>query len=245
MRAASDHATFAIRSRPIMNVSTRNIPLFLPRGLEGIGHSDPIRLYSWPVLGALYRQRVQLCLSELRGGTRVLEVGYGSGVSFLELSRRYQEVHGLDLHLAPDSLRRALRDQGLAPQLEQGSVLAMPYADHRFDAVLLVSILEHLRPAELQQAFAEINRVLVPGGQMVYGVPVDRPLMTMVFGALGCSIRDHHFSTHRDIAAAAGDRFEQIALRQLRALAGLAGAVYQVGSFTRATGAREAVPAGR
>ena len=215
-----------------MNASTRDIPLFLPRGLEGIGHSDPIRLYSWPLLGPLYRQRVQLCLGEMRGGTRVLEVGYGSGVSFLELARRYREVHGLDLHPAPDALRRALANQGLTPELRQGSVLAMPYADGTFDAVLLVSILEHLKPAELRQAFAEINRVLVPGGQLVYGVPVDRPLMTVVFGALGVRIRDHHFSTHAEIAAAAATSFDQVALRQLRPLGGAAGAVYEVGSFT-------------
>jgi SAM-dependent methyltransferase len=216
-----------------MNVDVRDIPLFLPNGLRDIGDSDPIRLYRWPFLGGLYRQRVQLCLSELRGGKRVLEVGYGSGVSFLELARRYEQVCGLDLHPAPKSLRQALRDGGLTPELRQGSVLEMPYDSQLFDAVLLVSILEHLKPAELRRAFDEIRRVLVPGGQLVYGVPIDRRLMTVAFGALGVSIRDHHFSSHRDIAAAASRCFTPVALRQLRALGGRIGAVYEVGSFVR------------
>jgi len=38
--------------------------------------------------------------------------------------------------------------------------LKMPYADNYFDTVLLVSILEHLKPLELAQAFVEVNRVL-------------------------------------------------------------------------------------
>lgn len=212
----------------------RDIPLFIPRQLDGASASDPIRLYRWPLLGTLYRRRVQLCLAELRNGQRVLEVGYGSGVSFLELSRRYREVHGLDLHPAPASLREALAATGLHPDLQQGTVLAMPYPDRYFDAVLLVSILEHLKPDELRRAFDEIHRVLTPGGQLVYGVPVDRPLMTMMFGALGASIRDHHFSTHQDVSTAARRRFAEIGIRQLRALGGLAGAVYEVGSFTPA-----------
>lgn len=216
-----------------MNTTARDIPLFLPRNLEGVGHSDPIRYYDWPVLGPLYRRRVQLCLSQLRGGARVLEVGYGSGVSFLELTRRYREVYGIDLHPVPESLRQALAAQGLTPDLRQGSVISLPYGSGFFDAVLLVSILEHLKPPELEQAFGEIHRVLAPGGQLVYGVPVDRPLMTMMFGALGASIKDHHFSTHRDVAAAAERRFPNGDVLQLRALGGLAGAVYEVGTFSR------------
>lgn len=216
-----------------MNAAVRDIPLFLPQGLQDIGDSDPIRLYRWPILGRLYRKRVQLCLSELRGGLRVLEIGYGSGVSFLELARRYDEVHGLDLHPAPASLQSALSERGLRPELRQGSVLEMPYRSDFFDAVLLVSILEHLKPAELQRAFEEIRRVLVKGGQLVYGVPIDRRLMTVAFGALGVSIRDHHFSSHSDIAAAASRRFTLGGLKQLRAIGGRVGAVYEVGSFVR------------
>src|SRR5262249_40303023 len=59
--------------------------------------NDPLRFYYWRVLGKLYRRRVELCLELLPGGERVLEVGFGSGVSFLNLSGLYREIYGLDL----------------------------------------------------------------------------------------------------------------------------------------------------
>ena len=38
---------------------------------------------------------------------------------------------------------------------------------------------------------------------MVYGVPVERRLMVWAFRGLGYDIRQHHFSTHADVSAAA------------------------------------------
>ena len=46
---------------------------------------DPLRFYDWPLIGRLYRRRVELCLAECRGGERVLEVGFGAGVTFTRL----------------------------------------------------------------------------------------------------------------------------------------------------------------
>src|SRR6185295_17012104 len=117
------------------------------------------------------------------------------------------------------------------PELCNGSVLEMPYADESFDTVLLISILEHLQPTQQERAFSEIRRVLKPGGQVVYGVPIERPLMVFLFRVLGQNIREHHFSTERQVAEAAGKLFEKIRITQLRG--GAAGAVYEVGHFRK------------
>ena len=50
----------------------------------GVNKNDPIRFYNLPVIGELYKKRVELCLSKCLGGENVLEVGFGSGVSFLK-----------------------------------------------------------------------------------------------------------------------------------------------------------------
>jgi ubiquinone/menaquinone biosynthesis C-methylase UbiE len=71
----------------------------------------------------------------------------------------------------------------------------MPYEDNQFDTVLLISIPERLKAYELEQVFSDIKRVLKPGGQVVYGAPVERPFMVFMFRILGYDIRDHHFST--------------------------------------------------
>ena len=202
----------------------------------GVNRADPIRFYYWPVLGRLYRRRVELCLAECGGGDRVLEVGFGSGVTFPTLAGRYREIHGLDFTADVAAVAAMFAGRGIRTDLRNGSVLAMPYPDGHFDTVLLISILEHLRPAEQPAAFAEIARVLRPGGRVVYGVPVERPLMVWAFRGLGYDIRQHHFSTHDDVSTAAraeprlGD-FRRTALRG--PVPGL-GSVYEACSLTRA-----------
>jgi ubiquinone/menaquinone biosynthesis C-methylase UbiE len=197
----------------------------------GVNHNDPIRFYRWPIIGPLYRRRVEATLAELRGGDAVLEIGFGSGVTFLELHRRYRHVHGLDLTADVGAVGKVFADRGVDVTLVNGSVLDLPYPSGSFDSVLLISILEHLKPQEQPRAFGELRRVLKPGGQVVYGVPVERPLMVLAFRLLGYDIREHHFSTEHQVAAAAGEVLRCVRRRQLKAAGGLLGSVYEIGHF--------------
>ncbi len=53
--------------------------------------------------------------------------------------------------------------------IQQGDVTAIPFADHSFDAVLCIEVLEYVdNPA---QALSEMYRVLAPGGTLVLSVP--------------------------------------------------------------------------
>lgn len=217
-----------------MSSNTVELKLLPPRQYAGVNRDDPIRFYSWPVLGKMYRRRVEMCLEQCSGGERVLEVGFGSGVTFLNLHEKYREIHGLDLTADINQVKRVFDERHIKTELCNGSVLEMPYADGMFDTVLLISILEHLQPSDQPRAFAEIRRVLKPGGQVIYGVPIERPLMVFLFRILGQNIRDHHFSTERQVAEAAGQLFDRVALHQLRG--GAAGAVYEVGHFRKPQG---------
>jgi len=208
----------------------------LPRSeYAGINRDDPIRFYSLPVIGKMYRRRVEMCLAECTGGERVLEVGFGSGVTFLNLHENYREIHGLDLTADVEQVARVFRARGIETDLHNGSVLAMPYAPDTFDTVLLISILEHLKPAEQEAAFREIARVLRPGGQVVYGVPVERKLMVFAFRVLGYNIREHHFSTEKQVSAAADAVLERVCVTPMRSLLG---SVYEVGHFVKPESAR-------
>jgi len=207
----------------------------LPYGrYVGVTRNDPIRFYHWPILGAMYRRRVELCLAELRGGDRILEVGFGSGVTFLNLRERYKEIHGLDLTASVEAVAAMFRSMGVETHLRNGDVLDMPYAGEFFDAVLLISILEHLKPDQLSPAFREIRRVLKPGGQVVYGVPVERRFMTGMFRLLGYRIHEHHFSTETDVATAAGNVLKKVRLVQMRGTPPVFGPVYEVGHLVKA-----------
>lgn len=197
---------------------------------RGVSREDPIRFYYWPFFGRLYRRRVEMALYECRGGERVLEVGFGTGLSFLNLSRKYQEVHGLDLTADIQEVQEVFRKHQIKPQLKNGDVVDLPYADGMFDTVLLISILEHLDPDQLEKAFQEIERVLKPSGQMVYGVPVERPLMVVAFRLLGVDIREHHYSTHREVRQTAHKVFQPVRVLPLKTLLGQ---VYEVGHFEK------------
>jgi len=199
----------------------------------GVNRDDPLRFYFHPLYGPAYRRRVELCLDELSGGERVLEVGFGSGLTFINLHELYREIWGLDLTARVDEITGLFRSEGIETHLQNGSVESMPYPDGFFDSVLLISILEHLRPAEQPGVFREILRVLKPGGQVVYGVPVERPLMVLLFRLLGYDIRHHHFSTERDVANAAHQVFGPGSLKSMRAPVAWGPAVYQVGCFSR------------
>ena len=199
----------------------------------GVDEKDPIKFYRLPVIGRMYQRRIELCLEQLTGGQSVLEVGFGSGVSFLNLSQLYQEINGLDLTADVRQVSELFANLGIQTELRNGSVLELPYPDQSFDAVLLISILEHLQPYEQHQAFQEIWRVLKPGGQVVYGVPVERPLMVFMFRLLGTDIRQHHFSTETDVRVAAQEVFGPGKITSMRGPLGLFGRVYEIGEFVK------------
>lgn len=202
------------------------------REYVGVNRDDPIRFYYWPIFGKLYRRRVELCMGELTGGKSVLEVGFGSGVAFLNLHDLYGEIHGLDRQAAVPEIVAAFRARGIESYLRNGSVLQMPFPDGFFDSVLAISIFEHLRPEELLPAVREVRRVLRAGGQFVYGAPLTRPLMTLAYGLLGVNINRLHFSTEDDIARATGQALERVRITSLNGPAGL-GPIYEVGHFRR------------
>jgi len=200
---------------------------------RGVNDFDPIRYYYWPVFGIMYRRRVEMALAECTGGQRVLEVGFGTGLAFLNLCDMYTEVHGVDLTANIPEVRSVYDDLGIRTFLKQGDILSLPYPQDHFDTVLLVSILEHLKPGELARALVEIRRVLKPGGQMVYGTPVERPFMVFMFKLLGHEIRAEHFSTEKEIAAASRGTFQSGLVLEMKSTPPLFGAVYEIGHFKK------------
>lgn len=212
---------------------TPTLKLLPARQYKGVNQKDPIKYYYWPVFGKMYRRRVELALGECRGGDRVLEVGFGTGLAFPNLHELYREIYGLDLTTDVEAVKSVFEPMGIPLFLKNGDVLNMPYEDDYFDTVLLISILEHLKPVELNQAFVEIRRVLKPGGQMVYGTPVERPFMVAMFRLLGHNIRDEHFSTEKEIAAAARQVFQKGYVIQMKSTPPIFGAVYEVGHFVK------------
>ena len=216
-----------------MSDNLKKLKLLPAREYKGGNQDEPTRFYFLPVVGSMYRRRVELCLAECVGGTRILEVGFGTGVSFLNLHEIYQEIHGLDLTVNVDDVKKVFDRLGVPTFLRNGNVLNMPYENDTFDTVLLISVLEHLKPSELDPAFREIHRILKTGGQMVYGVPIERTFMVALFYLLGYNIRKAHFSTEIQISTAAEEMFHQKKITRMKPIPSIIGPVYEVGNFEK------------
>lgn len=94
-------------------------------------------------------------------GARVLDVGAGSGdLARAVLRAGARQVVALDFTLP--MLARACRAGG--PACVGGDALALPFSDASFDRVVSGMTLRNL--ADLPRAFAEMRRVLRPGGRI-------------------------------------------------------------------------------
>jgi SAM-dependent methyltransferase len=164
---------------------------------------DPVDYYFKPLTARLYRARLRLAGSLLGSGPfeSLLEVGYGSGIYLPELSRRARHLTGIDIHGESDSVGEMLSRLGVSADLREASLFEMPFADGEFDALVCLSVLEHI--TELGAALTEFRRVLRPRGIAVLGFPVRNPITDLFFRAVGYQPRTIHPSSHDDILAAA------------------------------------------
>jgi ubiquinone/menaquinone biosynthesis C-methylase UbiE len=101
----------------------------------------------------------------------VLDLCCGSGQTTAFLVNHSQRVTGLDA--SPKSIERAKRNVPQATFVE-GWAEAMPFEDNRFTLVHSSAALHEMEPNQRRQIFAEILRVLRPGG-LVTLVDFHRP----------------------------------------------------------------------
>lgn len=131
-------------------------------------------------------------LANIQPGASVLDVGCGTGtlaITAKRISPTTVKVYGTDA--APEMIEKAREkaaNAGLQVDFQPGLVEAIHFPDASLDVVLSSFMLHHL-PGELKQrAFAEIYRVLKPGGRLLvvdFEPPkggVSRHVLTFMLG---------------------------------------------------------------
>jgi ubiquinone/menaquinone biosynthesis C-methylase UbiE len=113
-------------------------------------------------------------------GAEVLDAAMGCGYSSLLLNcKRYTGVD-IDPNMVAFANEVYLPMMGpqdpAAPKHRylQGSVLELPVAAHSQDVYISFETIEHIQPGELPQYFAEVKRVLRPGGRFLCSTPIYR-----------------------------------------------------------------------
>ena len=105
----------------------------------------------------------------LRPGSKVLDVGCGTGALLVELALAGADVAGIDTFEEAGGIDRRiaearLREHGLRAELLEGTAAHLPFASGTFDIVASIGMLEHIPPGERKVALQEMFRAVKPGG---------------------------------------------------------------------------------
>jgi SAM-dependent methyltransferase len=124
------------------------------------GHKDSVALYA------------ELVGRYVSSQARVLDAGCGRGGVIELYWREVKQAVGLDADLP------SLRQHRCLAQLVRGELASLPFPSACFDLVLCSWLMEHLATPDV--VFAELARVLSPGGHLVLVTPNAWNYVTMV-----------------------------------------------------------------
>ncbi|MDY7102785.1 MAG: class I SAM-dependent methyltransferase, partial [Actinomycetota bacterium] len=110
-------------------------------------------------------QILPLAARSLAGARRVLDVGAGEG----QVARLAAALGDPELVVGVDPTRAQMEEaqrRGGGPSYLRAGAAALPFADGAFDTVVACLVFEHV--TEVDEALAEVGRVLEPGGRFLF-----------------------------------------------------------------------------
>ncbi len=126
------------------------------------------QMASTPGFGALRDEILEL--ARLRSDEHVLDVGAGTGLLTLAAAPHVAEVSALDISPAMcGHLRSKLARLGIGNvEVLVENATRLPFEDASLDIVISNYCFHHLADTDKRRALAEIERVLRPGGRLVF-----------------------------------------------------------------------------
>lgn len=137
--------------------------------------------YRSPLNERFYEHAFDLLARELNApaGATILDVGCGPGFHSIRLAKRGLNVDACDfsppiLELARENVRKAGVEDKVG--LSSENILALTFNDDSREFVLCWGVLMHI--PDIEQAIAELSRVLAPGGTIVISENNTRALQS-------------------------------------------------------------------
>jgi ubiquinone/menaquinone biosynthesis C-methylase UbiE len=103
-------------------------------------------------------------LTQLSAGSKVLDLGCGTGHFANYIFTKGFEVHGLD---PSQKMLEYSRTNFPNITFKEGVASSLPYPDNYFDLIISIEVLRYLDPLDVALAYAEMRRVLKPGGRIL------------------------------------------------------------------------------
>lgn len=138
-------------------------------------------------------------------GTRLLDIGCGSGLALAMAAQRGATVAGIDISPA---LLAIARERVPAADLREGGLDRLPFADGAFDAVLSINAVQFA--ADPPAALREVHRVLGSGGRVaiaLFAAP-ERCESTALHLAMEALVPADHHDDHAPYALSAAGALE-------------------------------------
>ena len=160
--------------------------------------AEPVATHGLPAL---------LQLLSPRAGSRILDVGIGTGRIAVPMMKLGADVTGIDLSL---KMMTKLRQKSPAVRIAQADAARLPFADRTFDAALTTHVLHLIGP--WRAALHEIKRVIKPGGVYVnaWHHHHDRSVNQAVRDAWRERVRAHGVEWRRPDAQLPEDMFAEL-----------------------------------
>jgi SAM-dependent methyltransferase len=164
--------------------------------------NDPLPYYYRPLIGKLFRSRIEQGLSLLSPPyNQILEIGYGSGLVLPSLCALGQKVTAVDICSEPDKIIKPLSQMDCHCELIKCNFSEAAFEQESFDLVVAFSILEHIE--DILPVVNQVHSILKPGGHFLVGMPRVDYLMEKAFKLIGYdNINDHHVTNYRQCMAA-------------------------------------------
>lgn len=124
-------------------------------------------------------KRRLVAMARLEPGARALDLACGTGDITYALRDARADSVGLDITARMVEIARGKRSSGSPPPFLVGDMMALPFGDATFDLVTTGYGIRNV--PMIDKAFAEIRRVLRPGG-MLLSLDFDRPSNPVVRG---------------------------------------------------------------
>lgn len=159
--------------------------------------------------------RLRFLAKRCQAGSRVLNIGVGSGDLEKMLIDRGVEAFSLDP--CAESIARLQVELNMETRARQGYSQDICFDADFFDKVIMAEVLEHLQENIVHATLDEVRRVLKSGGEFIGTVPYREDLQASEVFCPHCQAQFHRWGHHQSYdAASLGELLKQHGFRVKR-----------------------------